>query len=545
MKLLARLSAVESALLVTLAAAVAVVVACSDDVPTADHPQIDEVSPASLPGSVQAVEPEVEDGNSRPVSGETTRREISAEALQPFNASQPGWASGIEIEVPGQKDSVRLYAAPDIGWAVRATIHPTETIRVLTRTEPLPNGTIWLRAESADGNQGWIAAADVDLEWDELDGLRLLDPGELVTVATAGLGAVVRRRPDGSSSGCVIREGAELEIAGQSPDDRWLLVSSERELCAKEEGRPFWLGGWIRTNDLVHDPIFAEAPVVYPYGLWMFPADPQLRPTRLSVNVRDAAPSEAWAFDPEDGALVFVDYNAPGGAELRRLLDEISSLMALPGQRRVDILVAPTGGRILVMVRTQRNACPSHKLIVAERSGAATEIGEACLHVQSGRGHLLSLQARWSPDAQAIIFRNYDSRAQAESGESSFWLYRLDTGTRVDLSEEGTRRVPDGRPAEFHPDGQSIYVLTDYPGRFDSWTVRRLTLDGEQWPGFMPFPADGRFHISPQGDHIIAVTNGVGLLLSDQGELLDARVGTGFQWLADGRRIVYRPDSRR
>lgn len=93
--------------------------------------------------------------------------------------------------------------------------------------------------------------------------------------------------------------------------------------------------------------------------------------------------------------------------------------------------------------------------------------------------------------------------------------------------------------AEFHPDSKSIYVLTAAVGRPGEYLVRRLTLEGEEWPGYRPLPADRGLNISPLGDRMISTTNGVGLMLTDQGELLGARSGWFFQWLPDGRRFRF------
>ena len=504
-----------------------------------------EADPAAEPKDRSSATTDESDGeqpgataNGRETSGqEQPARDAPAEDGQQLKTRV------LEVVVPGGVDSVKLYAGPDIDWAVRATIHPTKSLTIIGRAPPLRDGTSWLQAELADGTRGWLTADDVALKPYEFGSLRQFEPEELETVATARSGAAIRRQPDEASPGCVIHEHTRTAIAGRSPDGRWLFVHPVREQCGDADGREI-RQGWIRTSHYNPDPIFAEVPIMYWDGLWLFPADSKREPSRLPVSVYDTAQSEAWSFDAEDGSLVFVDYDDADGTRLKRYSTELSVLAAFPGKRRADILLAPTGGRVLVMSGALGNPCPTHKLTIVERDGVAIDVGGVCLYSQSDRGYLLSAQARWSPDGQAFVFRDYGGPERAEPDASDFWLYRLNSGQRVDLRHGIAGNIALHLAAEFHPDSQSIYVVSAAASRRGGRTLHRLSLEGDAWPGFTPVPADHEFRVSPQGDRIIAMMNGVGLLFTDRGDLLDARVGTAFHWLPDGRRIAYRTDGQ-
>ena len=187
---------------------------------------------------------------------------------------------------------------------------------------------------------------------------------------------------------------------------------------------------------------------------------------------------------------------------------------------------------------------PRYTLTIVEPDGRTTDIGEAFLYCQCGRGRYLSAQAKWSPDSWAVVFRDWGIPEQAEPGHDAgeFWLYRIDTGQRVDLFAEDARWLSTRGPAVFHPDGQSLYVRRSSRGGKGDDMLLRITLDGDDWPGFKPIPAVADVRVSPNGKWLIAMTNGALLTFTDQGELQSARTGARARWLPDSRHYVYLND---
>lgn len=455
--------------------------------------------------------------------------------------------SVLHIVVPNRMPSVNLYALPSQRSPVLAIRHPGQEMTIVGRGPLFPHGegSRWLMAEDPNGVRGWVTANGLQLTEDDLAGLPRLQLPDAQRVTTTGGNAAIHRSPDFSSANCALNEGVQLEVAGRSPDGQWLFVRPTGEPCSDSDGFAI-RRGWTPITDVEHDPVNYGAPVIHSYGLWLLPVDLSAQPRRLPVAVHDDWQSETWSFDPEDGSLVFQDYSDPDGPKLKRYRSETDELTSLYKGAGGDILVAPVGGRVLVMDRDRSEDSgfglePGFRLTLVEPNGSATEIGRAFLYCQCGRGRYLSAQARWSLDGRAIVFRDWGIPEQAEPGHEAgeFWLYRLDRDERISLFDEESGRQPIYDAAEFHPDGQSIYVLSAPDGRPSEYVVRRLTLEGEPWPGFRPVPADRWLRISPLGDRMIAMTNGVGLILTDQGEVLGARAGWAFEWLPDGRQFRF------
>ena len=521
------------------------VVGCADAIPIAPIEQQSQ----SAPGDAVAA-PELPTSYFNEARADVLEHEPAVAAVQALVAAHPQ-SSVLHTVVPNRVPSVRLHALPNVDWPVLAIRHPGQEITIIARAPLLSHSedSGWLMAEVPNGSRGWITSGAMRLTDDDLTGLRRLELADVQAVTNTRGSALIHRLPEHSSASCVLEEGARLEVAGRNLDGQWLFVRPTGEPCSDSDGFAIWRG-WTPITDVEHDPIFEGAPVIHSYGLWLLPVDPSAQPRRLPVAVYDDWQSEAWSFDPEDQSLVFQDYSDPDGPALKRYRPETDELTTLYNRGGGDILVAPVGGRVLVMDWHSREdvgpglapLAPGYRLTIVEPNGDAKEIGSAFLYCQCDRGRFLSAQARWSPDGRAIVFRDWGIPEEAEAGHEAgeFWLYRLDRDERISLFNEATGRPPIYDAAEFHPDGRSIYVLTPTGGGPHPYVVRRLTLEGEPWPGFRPVPADrSGLSISPLGDRMIAGTNGIGLLLTDQGDLLGAHAGWAFEWLPDGRQFRF------
>ncbi|MXY78667.1 MAG: hypothetical protein F4Y94_03000 [Chloroflexi bacterium] len=450
----------------------------------------------------------------------------------------------LAVVVPDRPEAVTLYAGPAIDWAALATLAPGAPLTIIGRA-PEPRGPeiVWLLAETPDGTRGWLTAGDLALDPDTLAVLRELQPSEMEVITSVKDGAWIRRQPDHASPGCELPEGGPAAVVGRSPDGEWSLVSLVLGGC---QGSDEWYygAGWIHGADLEDDPMLSRAPGVYPHGLWLFAVDPQIEPTKLPVCVYDGLRIEVWSFDPEDDSLVFADHCSSDDSGLKRYTPGTGDLTSHSSVASSHILVAPVGGRVLMMRRGDWGPSGRYKLTILHPDGQTEDIGYLNLSWGSGRWRLLQRQARWSPDGQTIIFRDYSFSEQPDPDYSDFWLYHVATGERVDL-RRGTGAAnlrlrdlhfdPDDQ--SFHPDGQSIYAFAwrSYP----IGVLHRLTLEGDEWPGFTPIESVRWYRISPRGDRIIASVDGRGRIFTDQGELLGERAGGAFDWFPDGDTIAY------
>ena len=548
------------------------------DEPAAEPQEIDasersqrgvEISQSEAAEGPESVEPEVEgtqatavsasppDDSEEQPSAEVAPKKIESDTAPPpapgngagsSEADEPAQdAAAVEDEqpqpselalvVPDRVGAVTLYAGRGIGWAVLATLEPGAPLTIIGRT-PDPYGPkyVWFLAEMPDGTQGWLTADDLALDSDALGNLRELQPSEMEVITIAREGAWIRVQPYHTSPGCEMSAGGPMAVGGRSPDGEWSLVSFVQGWCEDSEEREYY-SGWIHSADLEDDPMLGRAPLVYPNGLWLFPVDPQLEPTRLPVRVFDTYQSEAWSFDPEDGSLVFTGHCSSEDENPKRYTNAVMELTLLPVGCDARILVAPVGGTVLMMTSEGWESPTPFPLTLLDSDGRTEEIGY--LHVYCGcdRGYLLELQARWSQDGQAIVVHDTPRPDQTDPEYSDFWLYHVATGERVDLRQGPAAAGLRLMDLQFHPDGQSIYVLASHSGPYS--ILQRLTLAGTAWPGFSPIESSHRYRISPRGDRIIAATDEKGRIFTDQGELLGERSGVLFHWFPDGDTIAY------
>ena len=329
--------------------------------------------------------------------------------------------------VPDRPEAVTLYAGPAIDWAALATLAPGAPLTIIGRA-PVRRWIeiVWLQAEIPDGTRGWLTADDMALDPDALAVLRELQPSEMEVITSVKDGAWIRRQPDHASPGCELPDGGPAAVVGRSPDGEWSLVSLVQRGCQYSEDW-YYGGDWIHGTDLEDDPMLSRAPVVYPEGFWLFPADPQMEPTKLPVRMADDYTSETWSFDPDDGSLVFVGYHSSDDSTLRsdhrglrRYTPGTGDLTSLSSVASSHILVAPVGGRVLMMRRGDWGPSGRYKLTILHPDGQTEDIGYLNLSWGSGRWRLLQRQARWSPDGQTIIFRDYSF-----SGAAGPRLFRL------------------------------------------------------------------------------------------------------------------------
>ncbi|MXX32119.1 MAG: hypothetical protein F4Z51_07800 [Chloroflexi bacterium] len=536
--------------------------ACHDDVPSAS-PQQESAEPPPQ-SEIQVVVRTPQDPEADALQPEHREQSSTVQDSEPQSveadsparpAPEPEARGGltetaVDLYVPHWIDSVELHAWPNVDWPTVAILLPGQRASILGLAPLTPRGNEigWLLVQTSDGTRGWVTAKSLRLRVSDLKGLPRLDRADAVAHATTKQGAVIHSEPRGDNH-CVLPEGIEVEVAGRSPDGKWLYARPGDQGCRVSNRYQLW-EGWIPVGDLEYDPLLDRAPVIHSYGLWLVSTDPGMRSHLLSDSIRDSWGSEPWDFDANDQSIVFVHYEESGAAKLKRYTTEAKDIAALP-HGGGDILVAPSGGRVLVMNtrRTETSGFgtePSLTLTIVEPDGRTTEIGEAFLYCQCGRGRLLSRQARWSPDGRTVVFRDWGipRHAVADHDAGAFWLYRTDINQRVDLLAEESQWLPIFDTAEFHPDSKSLYVRVSVPGQPGDYRVRRLTLDGEGWPDFSSIPADTGLRVSPDGQLLIAMTDDVLLILTDQGELHSARSGYNARWLPDSERFFYYKDGR-
>ena len=401
---------------------------------------------------------------------------------------------------------VDLYAGPGVDWAVRRTIQPPESIIILGRAPHVWYGlaTIWLKARLADGAVGWLRSDDLVLDPMQLNGLREFHPQSMDEIVVVHSGADLYRQHDMTSPACRTSSPIEAKIGGRSLDQRWFLVDFRRGVCTDSDD--YWVGrGWVRATQVEAASILTETPLVLTEGRWLISPDPQTHP----IDGFNADEIEPWW------------------------------AAAVRGQR-VNVLPSPTGEHVLTHDPFEYGNPDSGELAVIDRSGSRTEIGKLYLYSENGRSHPLEDHVRWSPDGRAVVVIDISSSRYVAPDAPDFWTYLLEEERSVDLQSKGPSVYVYFTDARFHHDGQSIYVVKRERAPLRHVLVR-LTLDGDDWPGFEPIPLERhlRYLTLARDNLIITITPESALIWTDQGELVGERRGSRFHMLPDGEHFAY------
>ncbi|MCY3920233.1 MAG: hypothetical protein OXG38_10590 [Chloroflexi bacterium] len=526
--------------------------ASEDEEPAPVEPEVEETEPAAA--SASTPDDAAEEAPAGAAAEEAEAPEEPANGAATSEAPEPAQdPAAVEDEepqprelavvVPDRPEAITLYAGPAIDWAALATLAPGAPLTIIGRAPDLvwPKDG-WLLAEMPDGTRGWLTADDLALDPDTLAVLRELQPSGMEVITSVPEGAWIRAQPDHASPGCALTEGGPATVGGRSPDGEWSLVSFAQVWC-RDPAEWYYGEGWIHGADLEYDPMLSRVPVVYPDGLWLFPVDPQIQPSRLPVRVYDTWSSEAWSFDPEDGSLVFADHYSSTTRELKRYTPGTGELTFLSRMSGYNILVAPVGGRVLMMAREDRESYAPYRLTLLHPDGRTEDIGHLWMYCRCARANLLQRQARWASDGQTIIVGDTPFPEQTDPDYSDLWLYHVVTGKRVDLRKVTVAAGLRLMNVQFHPDGQSIYAFAIRSNRYDG-VLHRLTLEGDEWPGFSPIESRRVYRISPRGDEIVASVDGKWHIFTDQGELLGERADLPDHWFPSGDSIAYLTDGR-
>ena len=404
------------------------------------------------------------------------------------------------------EEPVDLYAGPGVDWAVRRTIQPSESITILGRAPHVWYGltATWLKVRLADGTDGWARSDDLALDQMQLDGLREFHPQSMDEIVVVHSGADLYRQHDMTSPTCRISSPIEAKIGGRSLDQQWFLVDFFRGVCTDSDDH--WVGdGWVRATQVEAASILTETPLVLTEGRWLISPDPQTHPIdRLNAN--EVEPW--WA-------------------------------AAIRGQE-VNVLPSPTGEHVLTHGRFEYGNPDSGVLAVIDRSGNRTEVGKLYLYKQGAVSFPLEDYVRWSPNGRAVVVIDIPSIRNVAPGAPDFWMYLLEEERSVALRSEGPSVYVGYTDARFHHDGQSIYVVKGERAPSRRLLVR-LTLDGDDWPGFEPIPLERhlRYLTLARDNLIITITPESALIWTDQGELVSERRGSRFHMLPDGEHFAY------
>ncbi len=412
----------------------------------------------------------------------------------------------LTVKLSEAKEPVNLYAGPGVDWAVRRVIQPPESITVLGRAPSVWYGlaTKWLKVRLADDTDGWVRSDNLAIDPTQLDGLREFHPHSMDAIAVVHGGAYLYQQHDMASPACQIPAPIETKVGGRSLDQQWFLVDFDRGVCI--DSNDYWVGkGWVRARQIEAASMLAEVPIVLTSGRWLISPDPQAHP----IDGLDTNEAEPWWARAIDG-------------------------------QEVKVLPSPTGEHVLTHDPFEHGRPDSGVLAVINRSGSRTEIGKLYVYSENSRHHPLESHARWSPDGRAIVVIDIPSSRYVTSGTPDFWVYLLEEERSVDLRSKGPSVYVGYTDARFHHDGQSIYVVKqeNVPRRR---LLVRLTLDGDDWPGFEPIPLERnlRYFTLARDNLIITVTPESALLWTDRGELIGERRGTRFHVLPDGERFAY------
>ena len=451
------------------------------------------------------------------VPGETNQAEAVEEREIGSDGPRAAAAETEEVRLGGVLDHpttwlseasgpVKLYAGPGVDWAVRRTIRPLESITILGRAPHVWYGltATWLKVRLADGTDGWARSDDLALDQMQLDGLREFHPQSMDEIVVVHSGADLYRQHDMTSPTCRISSPIEAKIGGRSLDQQWFLVDFFRGVCTDSDDH--WLGdGWVHATQVEAASILTETPLVLTEGRWLISPDPQTHPIdRLNAN--EVEPW--WA-------------------------------AAIRGQE-VNVLPSPTGEHVLAHDRFEYGNPDSGVLAVIDRSGNRTEIGKLYLYKQGAVSFPLEDYVRWSPDGRAVVVIDISSSRYVAPDAPDFWIHLLEEERNVDLRSKGSSVYDYHTDARFHHDGQSIYVVKREPAPLRHLLVR-LTLDGDDWPGFEPIPLERhlRYLTLARDNLIITITPESALIWTDQGELVGERRGSRFHMLPDGERFAY------
>ena len=525
---------------------------------------VPETSQAGRADNAQTVEPETEEGTEAEVQAsaledprdqptvakdaqgvesdtetpeETANSEENSEAEESAQIAR-GREETLEVALPDGTPPIDLHAGPAVEWAVRTTITAPATFTVMgrERTSSYDPQFIWLLIELPDGTRGWIRASDLSLEFSQFAFLPVTDKQRSVRIANQ---VSSYDQPDTAARHCDISPGTIARIYERSPDAQWVFAYFDRPGC------PLRNSGWLRVADLDWLPILIEAPILLSHGFWLIPTDPQLQPEQLPFSVIEGYGTEAWDLDPDDQSIVFIDDAIPYDdqpGQLRQFSLASGAITTLAQVHSREILVAPTGGRILTLSAGYQTPYAGRQLSIIERGGKRTDIGKLFLSHQTDNVYPLSQHATWSPDGRIIVFNDRVIPIWLDPDAYELWLYHVDEMRRVDLRDELVDpQSVTYHETVFHPHGQSFYLLERQLGPAPA-SLLRLTLDGETWPEYRPVPVFVREFgngLSSTGDRMITEQGRTGFLLTEQGEQLGWRHGTQMHWLPGGERIAY------
>ena len=449
------------------------------------------------------------------------------EAPPPPAAEQPTSAEG-STEVSQKEAVVKVYAGPNIDWAVSATVETSSGIEILARLPARDAGsqTVWLYVALADGQEGWVDAGRLGVSADDLADLPVVEPQQL-SLRTRNE-AVVYALPGAQAGGDEIGE-VEALLEGRSADGEWVLAHSAI-------GNDQRFRGWIHHSALETDPVVDELPIVLAPGLWIVPVE-SIQP---AVNVLSQVEQDSWGLNGKDASIVFIEdadrWDAvPGQVKRLSLQDGATSVLldAFDGR----LLASPADGSVLLLPQGNPDASLQQVSIV-DSSGTQVVIGELHTVCYCDVPPAMSELAQWSKDGTTLLLIDRMEPSSLGAAEAPISLYLI--------NEERSVALGRGLNPVFHPDGQSIYVIRDQ-------MLRRVDLTGADWPGFMPFMVEWEFQLSAAGDRIAVAgpasdfgelirTDQGGPIESDSETVADSVSVTSVQWSTHGTHVAFRVD---